>query len=245
MAIFARRISAPVRNALFTSAAIAALTIATAAQAQTASVADSGPTGSILEAQTGGASISSIIPPSGAVPVGSILEPQIVVVTPNTPTTARDPNDVTGIGQMVIDQQNGFIGLCTGTLINPRTVILAAHCVNENPAGTGFQDPWGYGTAAGGLPIAFGFRANNNAAGNSAFGQWLSTHKTNVANYLYNANQVAYNPASIQLGLGNNFLQGDVAIATLDTPAANVPTWAILLSQLPAPSAIDPAAGTG
>ena len=47
------------------------------------------------------------------------------------------------------------------------------------------------------------------------------------------------------MALGNNFLQGDVAIATLDTPAANVPTWAILLSQLPAPDAIDAATGTG
>jgi len=35
---------------------------------------------------------------------------------------------VTGIG-------GGYIGLCTGTLINPRTVIFAAHCVNERRVG--------------------------------------------------------------------------------------------------------------
>ena len=102
----------------------------------------------------------SIYAPAGsAIPAQSIYQPNIVISDPGTPTTALDPNDVTGIGQMVIDQQNGFIGLCTGTLINPRTVIFASHCVNETPDGTGFQDPWGYGAASGGLPIAFGFRA--------------------------------------------------------------------------------------
>ncbi|MGN6270570.1 MAG: autotransporter domain-containing protein [Sphingomonas sp.] len=188
----------------------------------------------------------SILAPAAGVPEQLILSPSVVISDPGTPTTALDPDDVTGIGQMVIDQQNGFIGLCTGTLINPRTVIFAAHCVNENPDQTGFQDPWDYGAASGGLPIAFGFRANNNQRGNSAFGNWLyGGYQTDVANYLYNVNEVAYNPASTQLGLGNNFLQGDVAIATLDTPAANVPTWAILLSQLPAPDAIDDVKGTG
>src|SRR4051794_25536065 len=45
------------------------------------------------------------------------LLPEIVIATPGTPTTARDPVNVTGVGQMVIDEQNGFISLCTGTLI--------------------------------------------------------------------------------------------------------------------------------
>src|ERR1700712_5106723 len=51
------------------------------------------------------------------------LSPDIVIAgPPGTPTTARDPVNVTGVGQMVVDEQNGSIGLCTGTLINPRTV---------------------------------------------------------------------------------------------------------------------------
>ena len=188
----------------------------------------------------------SILAPSSAPPEQSILAPSIVISDPGTPATALDPDDVTGVGQMIIDQQNGYIGLCTGTLINPRTVIFAAHCVNENPDGTGFQDQWDYGAKSGGLPIAFGFLSNNNDPATAAFGNWLyGGYQTSVASYLYNVNEVAYNPASTQLGLGLNFLQGDVAMATLDTPAANVPTWAILLSQLPAPDAIDPAKGTG
>ena len=159
--------------------------------------------------------------------------PQIVIANPGTPTTARDPQNVTGVGQMIVDQQNGFIGLCTATLINPRTVIFAAHCVNERAANA-------YG--AGGTPIGFGFSNNNNAAGASAFGGWLANHQTNTSRYMFNSNYVAYNPASLEPA-ANDFLYGDVAVASLDTVATGVPSWSMLFSALPAPTIT--AAGTG
>lgn len=179
-----------------------------------------------------------------------VSDPDIVIAPPGTSVTDRDPVNVTGIGQMIIDQKTGFIGLCTGTLINPRTVLFAAHCVNESPTGSA-MNPWGYGTGAGQLPIAFGFQTNNNLAGNSAFGHWLNgtaggaKYLTSISDFLYNVNQVQYNPRSLDLGLANNFLQADVAVATLDTPAANVPTWALLFSALPAPNSINDTTGTG
>ncbi len=166
-------------------------------------------------------------------------EPQIVISNPGTPTTARDVTGLTGIGQMVVDQQNGFIGLCTGTLINPRTVIFAAHCVNSRAATA-------YGANSGGQPIAFGFSDNNNQAGNNAFGNWLNgtgKYTTSVARALYNVNQVVYNPYSLEPA-ARSFLYGDVALATLDTPAANIPTWALLFSPLTAPASVG-ASGTG
>lgn len=184
---------------------------------------------------------------TGAVPASDMMVehlPQVVISEPGTPTTARDTNDVTGIGQMIIDQKTGFLGLCTGTLINPRTVIFAAHCVNESPQGTA-MNPWGYGTGAGQLPIGFGFKADNLAGIRSWFLAGTNQYKTSVGNAFYNVNQVIYNPQSLSLGLANNFLQADVALASLDTPARNVPTWTILLSQLPAPGTITSATGTG
>ena len=159
--------------------------------------------------------------------------PQIVIANPGTPTTARDPVNVTGVGQMIIDQQNGFIGLCTATLINPRTVIFAAHCVNERAANA-------YG--AGGTPIGFGFGTNNNAAGASAFGGWLGNHQTNTSRFMYNSNYVAYHPASLEPA-ANDFLYGDVAVASLDTVARDIPSWSMLFSALPATPIT--AAGTG
>ncbi|MEO8375890.1 MAG: autotransporter domain-containing protein, partial [Sphingomonas bacterium] len=216
------------RNWLLASAATLSLMIGGAAHAQS-----SAPVGSILS------------------PQGSNLDPNVVIALPGTSTSSLDTTNITGVGQLVTDTQNGFIGLCTGTLINPRTVLFAAHCVNENPAGNGFQDPWGYGTGAGQLPIGIFFNANNNAAGNSAIGHWLNgvaggpKDLTRINEYAYNINQVLYNSQSTLLGVGNNFLQADVALGVLDTPAANVPTWALLFSALPAPTSTNPVTGTG
>lgn len=159
--------------------------------------------------------------------------PQIVIANPGTPTTARDPNNITGVGQMIIDQQNGFIGLCTATLINPRTVIFAAHCVNDDAATD-------YGAANGGKPIGFGFASN---ALPGILDWYFGTHQTNTANAFYNSNYVTYNPRSLEPA-ANSFLYGDIAMAALDTPAAGIPTWALMFSQLPDPGAIG-AAGTG
>lgn len=186
-------------------------------------------------------------------PAELVNAPSIVISAPGTPTTSQDiAGGVNGVGQMTIDSGGGGLGICTGTLINPRTVIFAAHCVNENGAGTGAQDPWQYGSKGGGIPIAFGFAANNRPAVLDWFLPTTASgavntqqYKTSTANFLYNVNQVVYNADSLKLGLGLNFIQGDVAIATLDTPAANVPTWALLLSALPAPASIGATTGTG
>ncbi|MBX3594626.1 autotransporter domain-containing protein [Sphingomonas sp.] len=221
-----------VRASLFLSAAGIGL-LATPAFAQSGPL---DPGSAVLEAQ------------SGAMPVSDLnvdaaeLDPQIVIGYPGTPTTAIDPNNVTGVGQMIVDNQNGTIGLCTGTLINPRTVIFAAHCVNSRAATA-------YGSPSGGTAIGFGFNSNNNQAGNSAFGIWLNGNSTNAkyassaARNMFNVSQVFYNSRSTEAD-ANGFLYADVATAVLDTPAAGIPTWAMLFSPLPNPGTIG-ANGTG
>lgn len=141
------------------------------------------------------------------------------------PTGALDNAvNITGVGQMIIDAGGGSVGLCTGTLINPRTVIFAAHCVNDQAANS-------YG--AGGTAIGFGFEANNLPATR----QWLgldggTLHATNKTRAFYNVEHVWYDQRSLALGPGLNFLQADVAIATLDAPANDIPTWTLLLTPL-------------
>ena len=199
------------------------------------------------------ANLNSKVQQDLALSLGSLQnEPNIVVRQPGTSTTSLDTGtSVNGVGNMTIAYANG-LGICTGTLINPRTVIFAAHCVNENGDGTGAQDPWQYGSAGGGIPIAFGFQSNNLPAVRDWYLPTTATgtvntnqFKTSTANFLYNVNQVVYNADSLKLGLTQNFLQADIAIATLDTPAANVPTWALLFSALPAPASISDTTGTG
>ncbi len=134
--------------------------------------------------------------------------------------------DVTGVGQMTVrpDQATTSLGLCTGTLINPRTVIFAAHCVNDQAADS-------YGFATGGTAIAFGFSANNLPA----VRRWVGldggvANQTDVDFNIYNVEQVWYDERSLPTG----FLEADVALATLDTHASGVPTWTMLFSPLTA-----------
>lgn len=185
---------------------------------------------------------------TNAVPVNEReIDPQILIALPGTPTTARDPANITGVAQMFVDNGNGTIGLCTGSLINPRTVLFAAHCVNSRPATA-------YGANSGGVGIAFGFETNTRA---NAPGQtdellvWLrggangaGRLQTNTANALYNVDFVAYNNLSLEPA-SRSFLYGDVAIAALDTPTRGIPTWSMLFSALPAPGQITAASGTG
>ncbi|WP_439568756.1 autotransporter domain-containing protein [Sphingopyxis sp.] len=234
------------RGALLTSVCVAGLLQAAPALAEAdAGIAPTGGEGHItvtipepqanLVPVTPGPTIQQITP-----------EPEILIANPGTPVTARDPVNITGVGQMIIDNGGGFVGLCTGTLINPRTVLLAAHCVNTRAATA-------YGANSGGTAIGFGFETNTraNAAGQTdELVRWLlggaggaGKYQTNTAQAFYNANWLAYNPLSLEPA-ARSFLYGDVALASLDTPAANIPTWAMLFSPLPAPDAIT-AAGTG
>ncbi len=196
------------------------------------------------EAQSSAAKVEATAPEAQAGPkvVTVNPEPEILIANPGTQITARDTTNITGVGQMVINNGDGTVGLCTGTLINPRTVIFAAHCVNSRAATA-------YGGSTGGTPIAFGFEANLRAEAPGApdeLVQWLFgslAGKTNIASSLYNVNQVVYNNFSLEPD-ARSFLYGDVALATLDTPAADIPTWALLFSPLPDPGTIG-AAGTG
>ncbi|MEH6827595.1 trypsin-like serine protease [Parasphingorhabdus sp.] len=120
---------------------------------------------------------------AGAIVALTLASPVQAIVPGQNETSVSivdEDGGVNGVGQMVIDQQNGFIGLCTGTLINPRTVLFAAHCVNSHP-----EDA--YGSSTGGVPISFGFSVDNFPAILNWFG---SVFRTNTADFLYNVNQV-------------------------------------------------------
>lgn len=234
------------RGALLTSVCVAGLLQAAPALAE----ADAGivPTGgegyitvTIPEPQ------ANLVPVTPGPTIQQITpEPEILIANPGTPTTARDPVNITGVGQMIIDNGGGFVGLCTGTLINPRTVLLAAHCVNTRAATA-------YGANSGGTAIGFGFETNTraNAAGQTdELVRWLlggaggaGKYQTNTAQAFYNSNWLAYNPLSLEPA-ARSFLYGDVAVASLDTPAANIPTWALLFSPLTNTGTIG-ASGTG
>ncbi|WP_404333557.1 autotransporter domain-containing protein [Sphingomonas sp. MMS12-HWE2-04] len=200
-------VSIPARTALRRvlqgTAALAAIVVAQNAQAQS------------QEAHAQGAGAPLSVVNESAIVIRNDLSPNAL-----PPTGVLDPVDITGVGQVTVDEGGGFVGLCTGTLVNPRTVIFAAHCVNTAPAES-------YGAASGGTAISVGFKMDNRPAVIS----WLSGHATNTANALYNVEQVWYDQRSLT-DSAFGFLEGDVALATLDTPANDIPTWTMLFSPL-------------
>ncbi|WP_417493816.1 autotransporter domain-containing protein [Maricaulis sp.] len=157
--------------------------------------------------------------------------PTIVPADPGTSETILDTaTDVTGVGMFF--RNDGFV--CTGTLINPRTVIFAAHCVNDRPASD-------YGTD-GAIAAAFSFGADSLPG----FLSWINNSFTsNPDMAVFNINQIIYNLDSIARPGSFGFQEGDVALSVLDTPASEVPTWALLFSALPAPTSYTQETGSG
>ncbi|MCP3729753.1 autotransporter domain-containing protein [Sphingomonas sp. MG17] len=211
---------------------------------------DSRPTEAFDIAQTisaAPASQSGFISPDEAVET-----PQITINNNFTPVDAYDPTNVNGVGQLITDAGGGFIGLCTASLINPRTILFAAHCVNTRAATA-------YGAGSGGVGVGIGFETNTraNAAGQTdELVRWLlggtggaGRFETNRAQSFYNISQVFYDPRSLApascTSATSCFLEADVATAVLDSPTRDIPTWALLFSPLPTPGTINTATGTG
>lgn len=192
-------------------------------------------TGTAQAADTADASpdLSSTPPPGGIV-----RDPGIVVrndLDPNaTPPSGVVDTGVNGIGQVVTDAGGGSVGLCTATLINPRTVIFAAHCVNTRAASA-----YGGNTGGTGISIHFG---DNTLAG---VRRWLgldggTRYASDAASNYFNINQIWYDPRSRDpnscTSATSCFLQADVAIGTLDAPASEIPAWVMLFSPLSGPT---------
>jgi subtilase-type serine protease len=138
-----------------------------------------------------------------------------------------------GVGIIVTNRVGiGSVGICTGTLINPRTVLFAAHCVNGIPD----TDYDGENVRA-----AVGF----NVDAFPGILNWFGTSQSNPLLKVFNINRIFYDERSLQNLGARGFIEADIALASLDTPTAGIPIWAILFSTLPAPEAIDAVTGTG
>ena len=182
----------------------------------------------------------------------------------NSPQVLDAAGSVNGIGQQIAFTQTGpaagSLGLCTGSLINPRTVITAAHCVYKQPAhrygsntgtGGGVNGPFGAGGAtvtSQGVPISFGFNSTNRclgvavngcAVGSGAYEAWRNSGFQTIASQnIYNGNQVWYGTGAQPVALGGlgEFANKDIALVTLDTHAKDIPTWTLLFSPLDGPT---------
>jgi hypothetical protein len=108
-------------------------------------------------------------------------------------------------------------GVCTGQLINARTVLFAAHCVDD-------FDQAAYGSNSGGLPLAFGFNPDALPGLQAWFASGFATQEQ-LRTFNTLQVQTIFNGAL-------PFPGGDIALATLDTPAAGLPTYGMLFSPV-------------
>ncbi|WP_413659081.1 autotransporter domain-containing protein [Maricaulis sp. D1M11] len=127
-------------------------------------------------------------------------------------------NQWAGVGMMF---SNGFV--CTGQLVNARTVIFAAHCVDNLPDEA-------YGSNFGGTGMVFSFAPDAFPGIVDWFNRGFQT----------NTDLLAYNVLQVQTvtNQGLPFPGADVAMATLDTPAIGLPTYGMLFSPVTETTAV-------
>jgi len=149
----------------------------------------------------------------GVNPDGSVDESRVI-----------DSTGVTGIGLIVFSNGDRLSG-CTTTLINPRTAILAAHCVNQTP-----DSAWGNSSYA---MVSFLQDAG------PAVDAWRATGQSQPALSTFNVVDITFDPRSLALSDDpSGVMQADVELAALQLPAVSVPSWKLLFSPLPGPTEV-------
>ncbi|MEE4199785.1 autotransporter domain-containing protein [Erythrobacter sp.] len=166
--------------------------------------------------------------------IGNVGNPEPdLIVRDDVGVNFGDPNNVAPYAVHIFNQRNSDGAVffnCSGSVINPRTILFAAHCVNNSVAGLATTSSETYG-----LPEAGAERTLLIATGQSSADR-LFTYLPTGAGYaeggVASSTDVIIHPTANPDNVGLGFPWADVALIALDAPITDVPSLPILLTPL-------------
>ncbi len=166
--------------------------------------------------------------------VGTISDPeQRILVRDDVGVDFGDPDDIAPYAVHIFQQRNSDGGVffnCTGSVINPRTILTAAHCLNgsEGPIATTSSETYG-------LPGAGAETTLLIATGQSSADR-LFTYLGDGSGYadggVAQSTDVVIHPTGNADNTGLGFPWADIALVAVDTPITDVPALPLLLTPL-------------
>jgi hypothetical protein len=159
--------------------------------------------------------------------IGSISDPeQRIIVRDDIGVDFGDPDNIAPYAVQLFLQRNSDGGVffnCSGSVINPRTILTAAHCLNSNPS------------ESYGLPGTGAEFTSLIATGQSSADR-LFTYLPTGAGYdeggVASSTDVIIHPTANLENTGLPFPWADVALIAVDSPILDVPALPILLTPL-------------
>ncbi len=167
--------------------------------------------------------------------IGSITGPDSELsVRDDVGVDFGDPDNVAPYAVHIFRQRNSDGGVffnCSGSVINPRTILTAAHCVNQSSGGLATFSSEEYGLPGSGASTTL-LIATGQTSADRLFDGYLATGAGYNEGGLASSTDVIIHPTGNLDNGGLGFPWADVALVAVDAPITDVPSLSILLTPL-------------